>query len=357
MMCKTFFTSKKYRWRAIGLVLLLLIFLATNLYVNYSLSQLALKVNDFWSKSNRDHEGLYALIILSAWIRFGYVLVDPFDQFFSRHFTLLWRWSLSEQLLKEWSRKRQMTKHCYSSQLIQGALFQCTQFIEDMGSQIIRSCVMLTFYLPTLWELSKPIQVRSPWAIDIHGILVMVVLAVAAMNFYVSYRIGLPLFRMNQENQNLEASLRSALEKVEFGHEPYDSQKIDMAFATVYGSWKKILLQNIPLKFWDSFSYHIMFIIPFGMVGLWYIDGLITFGVLGQIFFVFNETSLNLRTMTSNWGRIIDFLSTRKRLMEYIYNLRADNDLRTAELAEIRKDRTNNGKIVYLKHTGRRHVS
>ncbi len=317
MLFKTFFASKKYRRKAWGLSFLLLIFLGVNLYINLQLSYFAQDLGDFWKQGPLTHAKLLELITLVAWIRFGYFLNDPLDEFFGRHFGLLWRRAVSEDLMQRWIVQDSRVSHHRASQLIQHAVYECTVFLEQLGFQILRSLVLLGFYLPQLWVLSPLLKIRSPWVADIPGVLAVMIVVSALIGGSISFWIGRPLIEMGKHNQETEASLRTNLESFEQGGEAASSEFPQPLFEGVYVSYSRMWLRAIPFKAWNSFYWHATLLLPIYVVGGWYVDGIVRFGVMMRIFFLFNEASMNFSTITNNWGRILDFLATYRRLKAF----------------------------------------
>lgn len=317
MLFKTFFASKKYRRKSWGLSCLLLIFLGANLYINLQLSYFAQDLGDFWKQGPLTHEKLLELITIVAWVRFGYFLNDPFDEFFGRHFGLLWRRAVSEDLMQRWSAQPNRAFGHRASQLIQHAVYESTVFLEQVGFQILRSLVLLFFYIPKLWVLSPLLKIRSPWVVDIPGVLAVMIVACALVGGLISFWIGQPLIEMGKHNQEAEASLRTKLESFEQGSEPISTEVSEPFFQKVYASYSRMWLWGIPFKGWNTLYWHAMLLLPIYVGGGWYVDGIVRFGVLMRIFFLFNEASMNFSTITNNWGRILDFLATYRRLKAF----------------------------------------
>lgn len=317
MLLKTFFASKKYRRKAWGLTVLLLIFLGANLYINLQLSYFAQYIGDFWKQGPLTHAKLLELITLVAWVRFGYVLNDPLDEFFGRHFGLHWRRAVSEDLMQRWSEQGNRVSEHRASQLIQHAVYECTIFLEQLGFQILRSLILLCFYVPQLWVLSPLLKIRSPWVADIPGVLAVMIVVSALVGGGISFWIGRPLIEMGKHNQEMEASLRTKLEPFEQGSESVSPKISEPFFQKVYASYSRMWLRGIPFKAWNSFYWHAMLLLPVYVVGGWYVDGIVRFGVMMRIFFLFNEASMNFSVITNNWGRILDFLATYRRLKAF----------------------------------------
>lgn len=317
-MFRSFFASRKYRHKAWGIGLLLVVFLGVNLYINFQLSYFAQDLGDFWKKGPLTHAALGELVALGIWLRCRYMLTDPMDEFCGRHFGLFWRQAVSEELVQRWIPCRELVRGHNASQLIQQAVYDCTRFFEDVGFQVLRSGVLLFFYLPQLWAVSPLLKIRSPWDFDIPGILAIVLMVCAVIGGAISLWIGYPLIAMGKRNQDTESHLRTQCERVENQRSGEVSPAVfDPFFKVVYASYARMWRRGIPFKAWNSFYWHAMLLLPIYVVGGWYVDGIVRFGVMMRIFFLFNEASVNFSTITNNWGRILDFLATYRRLKAF----------------------------------------
>lgn len=317
MLLNTVFTSTKYRRKACGLVVLLLICLGVNLCTNFELMKFSEKLGDFWNKKHHTHALLDALLVFVVWLRFRYLLNDPIDKFCGKHFGQLWRKAVSENLVQRWQTKKDKTRFLDAGQLIQEKVFECTRFLEDIGFSALRSFILLCMYVPLLWNVSPVVKIQSPWVFHINGILMILVTVCCIVGGTISFKIGKPLIEMDKHNQAKERELRDLLDKITYGTEDFDKGRTRASFDAVYASYSKMWLRATPVDTWNSFYGNGMYLLPIWVAGGWYVDGLITFGGLMKTFFLFGEVNASLSLFTNNLGRILNFLATYGRIKTF----------------------------------------
>ena len=248
-----------------------------------------------------------------------YIVVALAVAFFTSHWLFRWRESMVE-----WyhTKADAMKKIEGSSQRIQEDVLKFTRIMENLGTAVVESILILIAFVPILWSLSNGLLLTffGDWAPGlmvtaiIWSIGITVILLVAGWI--------LRLVGVEYDIQVKEAAYRKVLVIAE------DNDVRPKTFAELFEDVRKIHYKNYFRYLWFNSArlacLQANVLVGYVVLAPSIVGGLITLGVMQQILRAFGKVEGSMMLIFRSWPTIIELMSVYKRLREFERKLEKD---------------------------------
>lgn len=308
---KPFFFSED-RWKARGLLLILICFSFSVSGINWYLSYIgrdfvtALSVKD---KAEFTHQ-LYRYLL-------AFACATPFVVFYrytEERLGLLWRRWLSHRIIKDYFanlvfyKLRWFGRIDNPDQRIEEDIRSFAVTALSFFLIVLNSCIALFLFMNILWSIS--------------GALVAVVVVYAVFGSITTYLLGRPLIGLNFSQLKKEADYRYKLINVRDNAESIAFYRGEKKEFTRVRQRLKIALENLlriinwnrNLNFFTTGYNYMISIIPIVVVAPLYLEGRIEFGVVTQAVGAFGHVLNALSIIVTNFGSLSAFVAVINRL-------------------------------------------
>jgi len=306
------FFSSELRWKARGLLLLLICFSFSVAGINWLLSYigrdfmtaLSLKDREEWTRQ------LYRYLL-------GFACATPvvvFYRYTEERMGLLWRRWLSHRILKHYFANRAYYKLNWHGgidnpdQRIEADIRSFASMALSFFLILLNSLIGLFLFMGILWSIS-------------HSLAITVV-AYAALGTVAAYFLGRPLIGLNFAQLKKDADYRYKLINVRDNAESIAFYRGEKREFTRVRQRLKIALDNLllvinwnrNLNFFTTGYNYLVAVLPIIVVGPLYLEGRIEFGVVTQAVGAFAQVVGALSIIVQNFASLSAFAAVVTRL-------------------------------------------
>ncbi len=317
------------KWSAIGL-------LAAVIALNLITVWLNVRFN-YWN--NDFYNALQQYDWLEFWRQFAifgvialvFIVVGVYSSYLRGILQIRWRRWLTERFLRDWLEDQAY----YRMQLNQAVTDNPDQRISDdlnrfasisltLSLGLLNSLVTLVSFLSILWTLSGALTIPlgGGGSIDIPGYMVFAALIYAVAGTMLTRWIGLPLIRLNFDQQRYEADFRFSMVRLRenaenvafYAGEAREFDTFQTRFVRVVANWWGIIKRRKKLT-WFTYGYdQVAIVFPFLVAAPRYFDKVIQLGGLMQIASAFRQVQESLSFIISSYTEIAEYQSVVQRL-------------------------------------------
>lgn len=223
----------------------------------------------------------------------------------------------------------------------------------SLSISLFQSIITIATFITTLWVIGGSITIAS---ITIPGYLVWVAIAYAALGTGLTHLIGRPLARLANEQQNLEAELRSQLEYLsnnaeniaqEHG-EAYYQKSLKDKLAEINSNAYRVLGVRINLTALNSFYQQISSIIPYILAAPLYFSGAASIGTIMEVGFSFSQIQDSLSLVSNSYEFITRFFTSAERINALETRMKDGGATSPARTIQLLKTQSNDLSVNHL---------
>ncbi|MES0153658.1 ABC transporter ATP-binding protein/permease [Mesorhizobium sp. M0018] len=326
---------KQLLWAAIGIVAVI---------VASSIGQVLL---NRWNQpfydalARRDMPAFLHQLLVFAGIAGGLVVLNVGQTWLDQMLRLKLREALTLDLIDEWMRPARAFRLTHAGaigvnpdQRLQQDAGHLSDLSTGLGIGLLQSCILLASFVGVLWSLSSGFVFHiGGHSLAIPGYMVWAAILYAGTASWLSWLVGRPLIRFNNDRYTREAELRSSVVRVNenvdaiaLAHGESDARRrLEFDLGMVLGAMRRIYSAQINLS-WVTDTYGwITVVAPILVASPVYFAGDISFGGLMMAVGAFNQVHSSLRWFINNIGGIADWRATLMRVADFRIAL-ADTD-------------------------------
>ncbi|MER9235759.1 ABC transporter ATP-binding protein/permease [Mesorhizobium sp. M0622] len=318
---------KQLLWAAIGIVAVI---------VASSIGQVLL---NRWNQpfydalARRDMQGFLHQLLVFAGIAGGLVVLNVGQTWLDQMLRLKLREALTLDLIGEWMRPARAFRLTHAGaigvnpdQRLQQDAGHLSDLSTGLGIGLLQSCILLASFVGVLWSLSSGFVFHiGGHSLAIPGYMVWAAILYAGTASWLSWLVGRPLIRFNNDRYTREAELRSSVVRVNenvdaiaLAHGEADARRrLEFDLGMVLGAMRRIYSAQINLS-WVTDTYGwITVVAPILVASPVYFAGDISFGGLMMAVGAFNQVHSSLRWFINNIGGIADWRATLMRVADF----------------------------------------
>ncbi|MCP9229636.1 ABC transporter ATP-binding protein/permease [Mesorhizobium sp. LMG 17147] len=318
---------KQLFWAAIGIVAVI---------VATSVGQILLnRWNQpfFDALARRDMQAFLHQLLVFAAIAGGLLLFNVGQTWLDQMIRLKLREALTLDLIGEWMRPARAFRLAHAGaigvnpdQRLQQDVAHLSDLSTGLGIGLLQSCILLASFVGVLWSLSSGFVFHiGGHSLAIPGYMVWAAILYAGTASWLSWLVGRPLIRFNNDRYTREAELRSSVVRVNenvdaiaLAHGEADARRrLEFDLGMVLGAMRHIYRAQINLS-WVTDTYGwITVVAPILVASPVYFAGDISFGGLMMAVGAFNQVHSSLRWFINNIGGIADWRATLMRVADF----------------------------------------
>ncbi|MER8820421.1 ABC transporter ATP-binding protein/permease [Mesorhizobium sp. M0991] len=314
-------------WAAIGIVAVI---------VASSIGQILL---NRWNQpfydalARRDMPAFLHQLLVFAGIAGGLVVLNVGLTWLDQMLRLKLREALTLDLIDEWMRPARAFRLTHAGaigvnpdQRLQQDAGHLSDLSTGLGIGLLQSCILLASFVGVLWSLSSGFVFHiGGHSLAIPGYMVWAAILYAGTASWLSWLVGRPLIRFNNDRYTREAELRSSVVRVNenvdaiaLAHGEADARRrLEFDLGMVLGAMRRIYSAQINLS-WVTDTYGwITVVAPILVASPVYFAGDISFGGLMMAVGAFNQVHSSLRWFINNIGGIADWRATLMRVADF----------------------------------------
>ncbi|MER9024596.1 ABC transporter ATP-binding protein/permease [Mesorhizobium sp. M0815] len=318
---------KQLLWAAIGIVAVI---------VASSIGQVLL---NRWNQpfydalARRDMPAFLHQLLVFAGIAGGLVVLNVSQTWLDQMLRLKLREALTLDLIGEWMRPARAFRLTHAGaigvnpdQRLQQDAGHLSDLSTGLGIGLLQSCILLASFVGVLWSLSSGFVFHiGGHSLAIPGYMVWAAILYAGTASWLSWLVGRPLIRFNNDRYTREAELRSSVVRVNenvdaiaLAHGEADARRrLEFDLGMVLGAMRRIYSAQINLS-WVTDTYGwITVVAPILVASPVYFAGDISFGGLMMAVGAFNQVHSSLRWFINNIGGIADWRATLMRVADF----------------------------------------
>lgn len=320
LMYRSFFgstTGTRQRLIAFGGPVLLFVFLVIQVQSAVAFANMMNVFGNLVQSANTTAEHYLPVALKLLLIYFWFFLCETAINYITRRYQWHWRQAVTLAYIRRWNEQAATMEG--SSQILADAVNNFTQLALTLFTPVVRSALVLVFFFPMLWEVSKSFDVAI-FGWHVPGVLLWVSIIFSGLGTFISWKVGATLPTQEWQIQKYEARFRSRVEAAQFV--PHTPQKLgqDMKGAEelfdVKINFSYRALHRYLLKFdiWFHFYKQSWGFLPLTLLGLFVISGTTSYGAMMQAMSALNETSGSLSIFSSLMTTFTKFKSYVQRL-------------------------------------------
>lgn len=318
---------KQLFWAAIGIVAVI---------VATSVGQVLLnRWNQpfFDALARRDMQAFLHQLLVFAAIAGGLLLFNVGQTWLDQMIRLKLREALTLDLIGEWMQPARAFRLAHAGaigvnpdQRLQQDVAHLSDLSTGLGIGLLQSCILLASFVGVLWSLSSGFVFHiGGHSLAIPGYMVWAAILYAGTASWLSWLVGRPLIRFNNDRYTREAELRSSVVRVNenvdaiaLAHGEADARRrLEFDLGMVLGAMRRIYRAQINLS-WVTDTYGwITVVAPILVASPVYFAGDISFGGLMMAVGAFNQVHSSLRWFINNIGGIADWRATLMRVADF----------------------------------------
>lgn len=258
-------------------------------------------------------EKFYGDLLPVAYILLPNIAVAVLLAFFTGHYIFRWRTAMNFYYMDHWQSVREVEG---ASQRIQEDTMRFATSVEDLGADFVGSMMTLAVFLPILWTLSQQVA-ELPIFGPVSGSLVWVALVSAAFGTVLLAAVGIRLPGLEFNNQKVEAAYRKELVYGEDDPDRAEPKKVVDLFGDVRKNYFRLYFHYMYFNIARYLYLQGANFIPLVALGPSIAQGIITFGVLQQVFNAFGRVENSFQYLANSWTQIIRLMSVYQRLRKF----------------------------------------
>lgn len=320
--------SSEDKWRAIGLVSIVIIFNLLTVYMSVLFNKWNNKMYDSLQHFNQSI--FYQLLIKFCYMAFFYILFQILSFYFRKILEIRWRRWMTRHYLDNWLSKHAYYKTRFINNFADNPDQRISQDIDAFISTalgltlgLISNIVGLFSFVFILWGLSGSLSFAvggHHFVID--GYMVWVALIYAVVGTLITFKIGRPLIKLNFKQENLEADFRFGLMRVrEYGEniafyngEKQEFQGLLSRFNGVVNNFMSIVYRQMKVNIFNTGYSQIANIFPLLVASPRYFAKVIQLGDLMQISGAFGQVQSSLSFFIDSYGSLASWRAVMDRL-------------------------------------------
>ncbi|UUE58312.1 ABC transporter ATP-binding protein/permease [Pectobacterium aroidearum] len=318
--------------RATLLWLLLLLIMSLTLSVVW----ISVQYNN-WSRDFYDaladyfqHASIYDMAVRYLAYTLLFVLVIICGNWLKKQLIIRWRDTMTHQYEQDW-----LSNHAHY-QLSAGLDNPDQRIAEDIRLLIEQSLELLLSllkntarffsFIAILWQLSGVHTFTlSGYTITIHGYLVWIALAYAALASVVTHRLGHRLHKLNIERQRAEADYRATLLRVRDNSEQIafyqgsdaEQQRMRQHFLPIVQNWQRLMAREFRLESFTTSYFRFSLIIPVFATLPLFLARQVSLGAIMQARSAFGYVLDAFGWFIDAYRQLVQWSSTIERLWEF----------------------------------------
>ncbi|MBS4432898.1 ABC transporter ATP-binding protein/permease [Pectobacterium punjabense] len=322
--------------RATLLWLLLLLIMSLTLSVVW----ISVQYNN-WSRDFYDaladyfqHVSIYDMAVRYLAYTLLFVLVIICGNWLKKQLIIRWRDTMTRQYEQDWLRN-----HAHY-QLNSGLDNPDQRIAEDIRLLIEQSLELLLSllkntarffsFIAILWQLSGVHTFTlSGYTLTIHGYLVWIALAYAALASIVTHRLGHRLHKLNIERQRTEADYRATLLRVRDNSEQIafyqgsdaEQQRMRQHFQPIVQNWQRLMAREFRLESFTTSYFRFSLIIPVFATLPLFLARQVSLGAIMQARSAFGYVLDAFGWFIDAYRQLVQWSSTIERLWEFQHRL------------------------------------
>ncbi|MDA8093247.1 MAG: ABC transporter ATP-binding protein/permease [Betaproteobacteria bacterium] len=339
-----YFTASEDRWRARGLVALILAATAGLVYINLRITTW---YNAFYDALQHYDSGHYwGLLGQFALLAFAAIALGVYQTYLSQLLDLRWRRWLTGSFLTRYLSARtyyhlELFRRTQDNpdQRIADDLSAFAQSASTLFTGLFSAASNLIVFIGLLWVLSA--KVLLSWGGAEHhvpGLLVWVALFYAAAWTWGASRVANPLIGLNYDQQRLQADFRYALMRLRenseavafYRGEAKERTTFDRRFDRVYDNYARLILRQKRFNWFSAYFNQFAIILPFLVAASAYFARVVQLGFLMQVSSAFGNVQSAFAYLAQSydslaqWHAVVDRLRGFVNLIEEVEALQAD---------------------------------
>ena len=201
-----------------------------------------------------------------------------------------------------------------------------TELTASLGVGLLQATMLLFSFIAILWGLSNQVSFGRPgYEFTIPGYMVWCAIAYALIGSALTWRVGLPLIRLNAQLCEREADFRFAVMRVSesaesialFGGEQDERRRLKINVDHVIASMRG-LSGSLSRLTWITSGYGwIAIVVPTIVAAPAYFNGGLTLGGLMMVVGAFNQVQGSLRWFVDQFPAIADWRATLRRVSAF----------------------------------------
>lgn len=318
---------KQLFWAAIGIVAVIIATSVGQILLN--------RWNQpfFDALARRDMPAFLHQLLVFAAIAGGLLLFNVGQTWLDQMIRLKLREALTLDLIGEWMRPARAFRLAHAGaigvnpdQRLQQDVAHLSDLSTGLGIGLLQSCILLASFVGVLWSLSSGFVFHiGGHSLAIPGYMVWAAILYAGTASWLSWLVGRPLIRFNNDRYTREAELRSSVVRVNenvdaiaLAHGEADARRrLEFDLGMVLGAMRHIYRAQINLS-WVTDTYGwITVVAPILVASPVYFAGDISFGGLMMAVGAFNQVHSSLRWFINNIGGIADWRATLMRVADF----------------------------------------
>lgn len=290
---------------------------------------------NFWNREfyntfeNRDQAEFFRQLGMFTLLAVTWIIMVVYRAWFLQMLQIEWRTWLTDHFVADWLKDQSF----YRMQLLdQGTdnpdqrIAEDLRFFVDYTSSLflglLSAVVTLVSFVVILWGLSGPLEI---WGITVHGYLVWVAIAYAAVGTILAHYIGRKLIGLEFGKQRVEADFRFSLVRLRensegvalYGGEQDELRTLRGRFGAVVGNWWALMRKRKQLNWYSSFYAQLAIIFPYVVVSPRFFAGTIPLGQIFQTASAFNQVQGSLSWFINAYADFAAWKATVDRLIGF----------------------------------------
>ncbi|TIP09930.1 ABC transporter ATP-binding protein/permease [Mesorhizobium sp.] len=283
--------------------------------------------------ARRDMQGFLHQLVVFAAIAGGLVVLNIGQTWLDQMIRLKLREALTLDLIDEWMRPSRAFRLANAGaigvnpdQRMQQDAGHLSDLSTGLGIGLLQSLILLVSFVGVLWTLSSGFVFHvGGYSLAIPGYMVWAAILYAGTASWLSWLVGRPLIRFNNDRYTREAELRSSVVRVNenvdaiaLAHGEADAKRrLELDLGSLLGAMRRIYSAQINLS-WVTDTYGwITVVAPILVAAPVYFAGDISFGGLMMAVGAFNQVHSSLRWFINNIGGIADWRATLMRVADF----------------------------------------
>jgi len=201
-----------------------------------------------------------------------------------------------------------------------------TELSTTLGVGLFQAVLLLVAFIGILWALSANVVfVYDGKSFTIPGYMVWCAIIYAVVGSLLTWRVGMPLIKLNSERYAREAELRFALVRVSesaesialFGGEPDERRQLEGNVDRVVVSMRR-LSGGLSQLMWITSGYGwLAILVPILVASPGYFSGGLTLGGMMMVVGAFHQVQASLRWFVDRFSCIADWRATLHRVSAF----------------------------------------
>ena len=283
--------------------------------------------------ARRDMQAFLHQLVVFAVIAGGLLVLNVGQTWLNQTIRLKLREALTLDLIGEWMRPARAFRLAHAGaigvnpdQRMQQDAGHLSDLSTDLGVGLLQSFILLVSFIGVLWQLSSGFVFHiGGHSLAIPGYMVWAAILYAGIASWLSWLVGRPLIRFNNDRYTREAELRFSMvhvnenvDAIALAHGEADARRqLELDLGTVLGAMRRIYRAQINLS-WVTDTYGwITVVAPILVASPVYFAGDISFGGLMMAVGAFNQVHSSLRWFINNIGGIADWRATLMRVADF----------------------------------------